>query len=118
MLELPLEATPNQEFLITLDDQDCTIAVYQRGTRLYLDLTVSREIVRQGAICQPGERIVQGATAAFRGQLYFVDERSQPDQQAAPQWEGLGTRWRLYWLTSDEVETLRKAEFEAVLYGE
>lgn len=118
MLELPLEATPNQELLITLDDQDCVVAVYQRGTRLYLDVAVSGQIVRQGAICQPGERIVQGATAAFRGQLYFVDQRAQPDQQAAPQWEGLGTRWRLYWLTPEEVEALRTAEFEAALYGE
>lgn len=118
MLELPLEATPDQEFLITLDDQDCTIAVYQRGARLYLDLAVGGQIVRQGALCQSGEPVLHGATAAFRGQLYFVDHHSQPRRQAAPQWEGLGTRRRLYRLTPDEVEALRKAELEAALYGE
>lgn len=117
MLELPLEATPNQELLITLDDQDCVVAVYQRGTRLYLDVAVSGATVRQGAICQAGERILQGATDAFAGQLYFIDERSQPNRQAAPQWEGLGTRWRLYWLSPEEVEALRTAEFEAARNG-
>lgn len=118
MLELPLEATPNQEFLIVLGDQDCTIALYQRGARMYLDLAVSGQTVRRGAICQAGEGILQGATDAFAGQLHVVDERSQPDRQAAPQWEGLGTRWRLLWLTPAEVEALKTAEFEAALNGE
>lgn len=118
MLELPLEATPNQEFLVVLGDQDCTIALYQRGARLYLDLAVGGAIVRRGAICQAGERILQGATDAFAGQLYFIDERSQPNRQAAPQWRDLGTRWRLLWLAPDEVEALKTAEFEAALNGE
>ena len=115
MLEIPLEATPNQSFLITLDDQDCTIALYQRGRRLYLDLTVSGRIVRQGAICEPGVGIPHGGTDAFRGRLYLVDLRSQPGQQAAPQWQGLGDRWRLYWLSPDEVQQVNAEE--AARYG-
>lgn len=118
MLELPLEAIPNQEFLLTLGEQDCTVILYQRGARLYLDLAVGGAIVRRGAICQAGEGILQGAADSFAGQLYFIDERSQPNRQAAPQWQGLGTRWRLLWLAPDEVEALKTAEFEAALNGE
>lgn len=117
MLELPLEATVNQEFLVTLDEQDCTVALYQRGAGMYLDLRVGGVTVCQGAICQPGMGIVQVAQSAFQGQLYMLDERSRPDQQQAPQWTGLGTRWRLYWLTPEEVDEVEIANFEAALNG-
>lgn len=115
MLELPLEATVNQEFLVTLDDQNCTIALYQRGPGMYLDLRVGGVTVCQGAICRPGMGIIQVATGAWQGQLYMLDERSQPDRQQAPQWRGLGARWRLYWLTPDEVREVETANFETAL---
>lgn len=117
MLELPLEATVNQEFLVTLGEQDCTIALYQRGAAMYLDLRVGAATVVQGAICQPGMGIVQRATDAFQGQLYMLDERSRPAEQQPPQWHGLGTRWRLYWLTPEEVDEMETANFEAALNG-
>lgn len=117
MLELPLEATVNQEFLVTLGGQDCTIALCQRGAGMYLDLRVSGVTVCQGAICQPGMGIVQRATDAFAGQLYILDERSRPMEQQPPQWQGLGSRWRLYWLSSEEVDEVETANFEAALNG-
>lgn len=117
MQELPLESTPNQEFLVTLEDQDCTIALYQRGERIYLDLSVDSAPVRQGAVCMPGMGIIQGAESGFVGQLYIIDERSIPNRQRPPQWEGLGTRWRLYYLTVEEMDALEAARLEAALNG-
>ncbi len=113
MLELPLEATVNQEFLATLGGQNCTIALCQRGAGMYLDLRAGGVTICQGAICQPGMGIVQRATAAFQGQLYMLDERSRPTEQQPAQWQGLGSRWKLYWLTPDEVEEVQNANFEA-----
>ncbi|MBD5417377.1 MAG: hypothetical protein HDR50_06905 [Desulfovibrio sp.] len=117
MLELPLEAMVNQEFLVTLGEQDCTIALYQRGASMYLDLNAGGAIICRGAICQPGMGIVQRATMAFAGQLYLLDERSQPMEQQPPQWQGLGTRWKLYWLSPEEVKEINAANLKAALNG-
>lgn len=117
MLELPLEATVNQQFLVTLGEQDCTIALCQRGAAMYLDLGAGGVTVCRGAICQPGIGIVQRATAAFEGQVYLLDVRSRPNEQQPPQWQGLGARWKLYWLTPEEVDEVETANFEAALAG-
>lgn len=115
MLELPLEATVNQEFLVTLGEQDCTIALCQRGAAMYLDLNAAGATICRGALCQPGIGIIQRATDAFQGQLYILDELSRPGQQQPPQWQGLGSRWKLYWLTPGEMAGLRAANLEAAL---
>lgn len=117
MLEIPLIGTPNQELLITLDEQDCTLAVYQRGERVFMDVSVGESVVRRGAICMPGMGIVQGAQSAFAGQLYMVDEDSTPDRQSPPHWTGLGTRWRLYYLTEAELAALEGAFTEDARNG-
>ena len=117
MLELPLEATVNQQFLVTLGEQDCTIALCQRGAAMYLDLSAGGVTICRGAICQPGMGIVQRATAAFEGQLYILDERSRPDEQQPPQWQGLGTRWKLCWLTPEEVEEAQAQTFALATVG-
>ena len=117
MLELPLEATVNQEFLVTLGEQDCTIALYQRGAGMYLDLSSGGAAICRGAICQPGVGIIQQATAAFKGQLVLMDERSQLGGQQQPQWDGLGSRWKLYWFTPEEVKEINAANLKAALNG-
>lgn len=102
MLIIPLETVPNQRLLVVLAGQNCTISVYQRGRRLYLDLAVDDAVVRQGAICLPRVPLL-GDVQQFAGQLYFVDMGTQPGQQEPPQWQGLGSRWKLVYLGRDEV---------------
>lgn len=109
MLEIPLDATVNQELLITLNDQDCTLAVYQRGDGMFLDLHIGQTCIQQGAICQSGMGIIQVASNAFQGQLVFLDTRTQADWQQPPQYTELGTRWVLYYLTPDEWTELEGA---------
>ena len=109
MYEIPLISAPNQELLVALDEQDCALAVYQRGDRLFMDVAVGETVVRRGAICMPGTGIVQGAQTAFAGQLYMVDEDAAPDKQRPPRWTGLGTRWRLYYLTEADLSALEEA---------
>ncbi|MCH5277765.1 MAG: hypothetical protein J1E80_08030 [Desulfovibrionaceae bacterium] len=119
MLEIPVEAYPNQSCLVTLPDssgsgQNCTVALYQRGERVYLDLNVDGSVVRRGAVCLPRVGIV-GDVAGFSGELFIVDSRTQPDAQEPPQWQGLGTRWKLYYLTVDEVNEMRDEAARAAL---
>lgn len=102
MVEVPLIAFPNQELLITLDGQNCTISVYQRDDYTYLDLIVGQETIVQGAICMPITAIVQ-KPANFRGQLYMWDSTSPDDAQALAKWEELGTRFKLVYATEDEL---------------
>ena len=116
MIEIPLEPYQNQSLMVTLDDQDCTLALYQRNSRLYLDLSVDSVPVRQGAVCLPQVGIV-GDVRGFAGELYMADQRTQPDKQQPPQWEGLGTRWKLYYLSPEEVLTLRENAAQGALNG-
>lgn len=116
MLEIPLEAYQNQSFMVTLKEQDCSLALYQRNSRLYLDLSVDGALVRQGAVCLPQVGIL-GNVRGFAGELFMVDQRTQPEKQQPPQWEGLGTRWKLYYLLPEEVQTLRENAALEALHG-
>ena len=102
MLQIPISAIANQEFQIVLDDQNCTIHLYQLGDYFYLDLYVADATIIEGAIVQPKCGIVPGPTD-FKGQLYIVDEQNTPAQPDLPNLEELGTRFNLYYLTADEV---------------
>ena len=96
--EIPLAAEPAQSLQILLDDQECAISVYTREPRLYLDLDVDGRRICTGAVCLDGAGVLQSPTAYFSGSLHFVDTRGRE----APQWDGLGTRWRLLWFSADE----------------
>lgn len=101
MYELPISATPYQEFLVTLDDQNCVITLCQRGDRLYFDLEADGVVVRKGAVCLPTVPLLQCSTT-FRGNFYMIDELSKPALQAAMQWRELGTRYKLIYVLEDE----------------
>jgi hypothetical protein len=116
MLEIPLIAVPNQQLLARLDEQDCTINVYQRGARVYLDLALDGVPLRQGAICLPGVPVVD-APWPFVGGLYMVDTGTTPKGQQPPQWEGLGTRWKLYYLDAAEMAEVAALRTEGVADG-
>lgn len=112
MLHLSLEAVPNQEFQVVLDDQNCTIALYQRGKRMYLDLYVDDAAVCRGAVCLPGVGVPRTSNK-FSGRLFMIDALSAPDRQEPPQWEGLGSRWRLYYLTAEDAAVTGFGQKEA-----
>ena len=100
MLAVPLSAIPNVGFKVLLDDQPCTIALYQKGLRMYMDLYVDARAVTLGAICLNAQLVVQAAQSLFNGNFIFVDlEGDEP-----PQWDGLGTRYSLLYFSKSELE--------------
>jgi len=105
MVEIPLLAVPNQQLLVTLDGQDCTLHVYQRGARLYLDIALDGDLLRQGAVCLPGVNI-GGEPYPFSGYLIFTDDLTLPDKQQPPQYQELGARYYLYYATDEEAQEL------------
>lgn len=110
-LEIPLIAISNQSLNVTLNKQNCTIAVYQRGERLYLDLSIGTTKIRSGCLCIPYAPIVTGDTD-FTGQLYIVDTYSPVSSQQTPDYTGLGDRYRLYYLSPDDVENLASVKYQ------
>lgn len=97
---IPLESEPNQQVLVILGNQECTIAVYSRGGYLFMDLMVGSTPVFAGAICNHGANIVPFATELFKGSLHFYDTEGH----SRPVWDKLKERFMLLYL--DEGESL------------
>lgn len=98
MQEIPLQPIPAQTLQIVLDGQYCTFSVYFRWGRCYLDLTVGATPVYKGILCLHAQKLNTSPTIDFSGSLYFIDMQSQDP----PQWEGLGDRWMLVYLSDGE----------------
>lgn len=93
---IPLKNVPSQRFSTTLNQQDCTISVYQKSTGLYLDLALNGVPIVSGVICRNLVKIVRDAYLGFVGDLTFIDMQGADD----PQYSGLGSRWSLMYLSS------------------
>lgn len=98
MYQIPLQAIPAQRLNVVLDDQNCTIALYQRGRSLYMDLAVDSDTICNGAICRNGASIVQSPSLHFDGTLHFFDTLGNED----PQYSKLDTRWILLYVPDGE----------------
>lgn len=113
MLEIPIATTPAQTLTVILNGQDCDIKVYQRDSRVYLDLTSNGEEVFVGNICYDRQNILQSPTTAFLGGLYFMDTIGKYN----PEWSGFGDRYILLYAYPDEelpdgFDYIRAAEAE------
>lgn len=95
---IPLESEPNQQVLVILDNQECTIAVYSRGGHLFMDLMVGQSAVFAGAICNNGANIVPFSTELFKGSLHFYDTEGHSN----PVWDKLKERFLLLYLAEGE----------------
>jgi hypothetical protein len=101
-LLIPLQALPSQTLNIVLNNQVCTINVYQKFFGLFLDLFVSiagtLQPIVQGVICQDGNFVVRSSYLGFVGDLHFHDEfgpsmttmEMAGGNGASPDFEGLG----------------------------
>ncbi len=105
MVTVPLIAINNQELQIVLDEQNCTIHLYQLGDYFYLDLYIDDDPVVMGAIVQPKCGIIQ-SPSIFRGQLYMIDNQNASDRQELPYVDGLGDRFEMVYVSSDECEEM------------
>ncbi len=102
MQQIPLSQIPAQTFNVVLSGQYCTISIYWRQERLYLDLNVGAVAVCRGAVCQNRADVLQSRSQDFAGTLHFFDlEGDRP-----PQWErlhnGASGRWVLVYIEDGE----------------
>lgn len=94
MLLIPLDAVPSQTVDIVLNNQVCTISVYQKSTGLFLDLSVNNALIIGGVLCENANRIVRSAYLGFIGDLAFLDTQGSTD----PVYTGFGSRYELLYL--------------------
>lgn len=114
MQEFSLLQVPNQRFMATLNEQDCTIQLYQRGHRMFLDLALDGEMLRQGALCLPCLNVV-GNCKPFVGAIYCIDDNTDDDsRQEPPEYHGLGDRFRFFYLAPGEYAEVLEAEAEQI----
>lgn len=88
---IPLLATPSQQFSVILGGQNCQIAIYQKTTGLYFDLTLNDVSVVRAVICKTNNLMLYNHYSGFVGNLIFIDLQGSDD----PQYGGLGVRWQL-----------------------
>jgi hypothetical protein len=98
MIQISLSRLPSQEFRVVLEGQLCTVWLYQRGRRLFMDLTVGDVPVFRGASCIEGGPVNRSPSPAFSGTFHFHDFEGRE----APGWEGLESRWVLCWVPEGE----------------
>ncbi|HEY6030515.1 MAG TPA: hypothetical protein VIU44_08130 [Gaiellaceae bacterium] len=92
----------SQVLNVTLDEQLCTIKVYQKFYGLYVDLYVNGTLIIGGVVGENLNRIVRSAYLGFSGDLAFVDSVGADD----PEWGGLGSRFFLCYLSPADLATL------------
>ncbi len=99
MKTIPLQAVPSQTVSVLLGGQNCQIAVYQKSTGLYLDLSVNNAPIVTTVICRDRVRLVRQVYRGFVGDLTFADMQGLSD----PDYTGLGGRFLLVYLEAADL---------------
>jgi len=101
-LIVPLSPVPSQRLSIVLANQNCQINVFQKQDSMYVDLAIDGDSILRTKAARNSIRLLLGAEyRGFIGDLVFVDNIG--DEQ--PFYTGLGSRWFLLYLTSDELQS-------------
>lgn len=99
MLVIPIQPLPSQTVDVVLNEQACSIKIYQRSTGLFVDLDVQDVLVIGGVIAHDRNRIVRSDYLGFVGDIAFVDMQGTDD----PDYTGLGDRFILAYFFPDEL---------------
>lgn len=99
MQTVSLTQEKEQTVTVTLSGQQCKIRLVQRESGLYMDLTVGDTVLFQGVPCWYANKMVRYSYLGFSGDLVFMDNQGQSD----PSYDGLGTRYPLYYLEASEI---------------
>lgn len=99
MKTIPLQAVPSQTLSVLLNQQNCQIAVYQKTTGLYFDLSINDAPIVKSVICRDRTRLVRQEYHGFTGEIAFADMLGTND----PDFTGLGGRYVLVYLEQSDL---------------
>lgn len=100
MQVIPLTPTPSQSLTVLLGGQNVGLVLRQRSTGLYADITLNGKLIYAGVICQDRTLLVNRPYLGMKGDLVFVDQQGKTD--SGPTYDGLGSRYVLYWIEPGE----------------
>ena len=96
---VPTTATPSQTLSIMLGGQNCQLAIRQKSTGVYLDVSVANKPVILSALCLDRVRLLRHQALGFVGNLAFVDTQGTTD----PDYSGMGARWQLVYFEEGDL---------------
>ncbi|EIL3223772.1 hypothetical protein LLV40_004633 [Escherichia coli] len=99
MITVSVLPSKSQSISVSLAGQQCNIKLVQRQSFMYMDLTVNEVPIMRGVPCLYGNKMVRYSHLGFKGDLIFIDNDGESD----PQWEGLGSRYLLYYIEENEL---------------
>lgn len=82
MIIIPLKQVPNQNLVITLNNQVCTISLRQLGDYLYLSLALPSGQLLTNRMCLNRVLLVRQLYLGFVGDLAVVDMQGATDPGA------------------------------------
>ena len=100
MIAIPLQAIPAQAFNVTLGTQPCRISLYQKGDYFFMDVAINNAVVVQGRMVLNSVWIMRYAYLGLVGDLVMFDTMGSAN---TPTYDGLGSRYQLYYLASNEI---------------
>lgn len=97
---IPLKATPNQELIVNLGNQNIGITLITRNNNsLYISVTADSETIINNRICRANQPLIDAQYKPINGELMIVDKLGDAD----PVWQDLNNRYILYWIDKDEL---------------
>ena len=106
MFIIPLQPVPAQNVQVQLDQQNCTLNLYQLDTGLYMDVSVSDAPVVIGVLCLNLNLIVRSEYLGFAGDFYWIDNFSSvPTNGSDPYYTGIGDQFSLAYLLPSDLPT-------------
>lgn len=99
MNSIPLQAIPSQTLSVILAGQNCQIAVYQKSTGVFLDLSINNAPIVTTVQCRDRVKLVRQEYRGFAGDLTFVDTQGRAD----PVYSGMGGRFLLVYLAAEDL---------------
>lgn len=104
MLQIPIQPVPSQYLSAVLAGQNCQIAIYQKSRGIFVDINVDGTDVAAGVLAHDAVALNPVSYANFSGNLMLIDSQGSDD----PNYQGLGTRFVLVYLTAEEYELVSK----------
>ena len=99
MQVVPLQPLPNQTLNVELNNQACTLNIYQKSTGLFMDVLVNGVGVIYGVLAENLNRIVRSLYLGFQGDFVFADTQGTSD----PNYSGLGNQFILIYLSPSDL---------------
>lgn len=96
---IPINPVASQILSVSLRNQPCKIAIYQKTSGLFTDLSINDIRIVAGVLSLNTVLLVRDAYLGFVGDLTFFDMQGNSD----PDYTGLGSRWLLAYIETFEM---------------